>query len=87
MRNWERLGVEAKPRFQNMYGKKNSKQVVWIDNFRRGDWAVVIGDEIAPNKYKERKVYSITSRKPDAIEMMRYYMKIHSGKAKLSKVV
>lgn len=67
-KNWEKIGDVAKPRYQNMYGFKGKKSVIWLDNWDRGNWAVVQGEEIAPMTYKEKNTYMNVDTKKHAIK-------------------
>jgi hypothetical protein len=79
IKNWEKTRWDTGNRFKNIYGKKGSKEVVWLDNWMKGNWAIVSGEEL-PSKghsvtYKEKGTIINVRTKKDALkEMMRYMM-------------
>ena len=81
MKGWEKTGWDVKPRFQNIYGKKGSKAVVWIDNWSKGRWGVVHGIEHPSKqgsaKYEEKGTYVNVSSKSEAIKYLKEYMRTH----------
>ena len=74
VKNWEKIGDVAKPRFQNMYGLKGKKDVVWLDNWQKGNWAVISGEEIKPMTYKEKSTYINVGDKKSAQEHQKELM-------------
>jgi hypothetical protein len=77
MGKWEKIGNIAPPRFGSMYGLKGRKDVVWLDNWRKGNWAVVKGREMKPMTYKEDKIIINTDSKKDALaQQKRFMMKV-----------
>jgi hypothetical protein len=72
---WEKIGDVAKPKFQSMYGLKGKQDVVWLDNWDRGNWAIVRGKEIAPSTYKEEEVLLNVGNKKEAKSFLKDYMK------------
>jgi hypothetical protein len=74
---WEKIGDVARTRYQSMWGKKNKKDVVWIDNWARGYFAIVEGKEIKSSTYREDRTYMTVGSKNDAMENLRKYLKEH----------
>jgi len=83
---WERIGDVAKPRFQNMWGVKGTQTVIWVDNWSRGNWAVVLGRELprpknAPQtfvgEYEEKSTILNVGNKSDAVKEQSEYRKEH----------
>lgn len=82
IRGWEKTGMDVPPRFQYIHGKVGSEEVIWIDNWQRGDWAVIIGREHSSEgqsaEYEEVSTITNVSSKADAIKEANNYM---AGKA------
>jgi hypothetical protein len=75
MAKWEKIGNVAPPRYGSMYGLKGKKDVVWLDNWGKGNWAVVKGKELKPMTYKEDAVILNTGSKKDALATLKRFMK------------
>ncbi len=73
-KSWEKIGDVAKPSLQSMYGLKGKQDVVWLDNWDRGNWAVVRGKEIAPMTYDEESVITNFKNKKQAKSFLKEYL-------------
>lgn len=76
--DWERTGWDVPPRFHNVYGLKGSKKVIWIDNWAKRNWAVVLGVEHKSKghsvTYEEKETLANFSSKNEANAEARKYM-------------
>lgn len=81
-RKWEKIGTVVRPTFMEMRGKKNEKKVVWIDNWERGNYAVIVGEESHSKKdkpstfatYEEKEVLANVGNMKDAKRIQKEYM-------------
>jgi len=74
---WEKTGFDVKPRFQNIYGEKNTPKVIWIDNWSKGNYAVIIGIEHPIEwgaKYEEKEIYVNVPTKREAVKYLKELM-------------
>lgn len=77
IKTWERTGMTADPTLQNIYGKKGKQDVVWIDNWKKGNYAIVLGKEVADSTYKETGIYTNTRTKEEALRLQKEYMSLN----------
>jgi hypothetical protein len=88
IKGWEKTGNLGK-RHQNVYGVKGKDTVIWLDNWRKGDWSVVIGKEKGKSLNEiifEEKDILFNGAKEDAKRVQIEFMKEYS-KRKLKKVI
>jgi len=77
-RIWEKTNWDINPKYQNILGNPKNSQVVWIDNWSRGNYAVVYGIE-KPSKqgsviYEEKGTYINVGTKKEALKYQRKYI-------------
>jgi hypothetical protein len=73
-KSWEKIGTIIKPRFMEMYGKKNEKAVVWVDKWQKGNYAVISGEEVKPSTYKEKQTIANVGSMKEAKKIQKEYM-------------
>lgn len=76
MKDWDKIGTHTK-RFSNMYGKKGKQTVIWIDNWQKGNYAIVLGKEVGEMTYKEDKVLANVGSRAEALKYAKSYMRRH----------
>ena len=76
-KDWIKIGTMTK-RFANIYGKKNSQNVIWIDNWVTGNYALVKGKEYLVKKgivkYKEIETIGNFGTREEAKQEAKKYM-------------
>lgn len=85
---WIKIGTLGKS-LSNMYGKEGSKQVIYIDNWSRGNYSVILGEEISKkseneqsyhdleSSYKEKSILQNVGTRKEALKIIKQYIKQH----------
>jgi hypothetical protein len=80
-KDWEKIGTISK-HLADMYGKKGSPNVIYIDNWTRGSYALILGIEHKATKkyfarYEEKEVLGNFINLKEAKQSSKEYRSLH----------